>query len=74
MVAAQVVVNIDWAFVYNSVVLTIIAISQIYLDFAIIQSQRRQARERKLQLAKDKAAAQAVVKQSNSEQEETKQA
>ena len=59
MVAGQIVTNIDWAFVYNSVVLTIIAISQIYLDFAIIQSQRKQAAERKLQIAKDKAAVQA---------------
>jgi hypothetical protein len=65
MLLAQVVTNIDWNVYYNSIVLSIIAISQIYLDFAIIASQRRQARERKLVLAKEKAEAEAALKQAS---------
>lgn len=68
MVVSRIVTSIDWTTVYNSIVLTVIAISQIYLDFAIIASQRRAARERKLQLAKDAALArEAVERQASGE-------
>lgn len=68
MVALRVVSTIDWNVVYNSIVLTVIAISQIYLDFAIIASQRRAAHERKLQLAKEAALArEAVERQASGE-------
>jgi hypothetical protein len=65
MLLAQVVTNIDWNIVYNSIVLSIIAISQIYLDFAIISSQRKAARERKIALAKERAEAEAALKQAS---------
>lgn len=66
MVAAQ-VVSINWNTVYNAIVLTVIAVSQIYLDFAIIVNQRQAAKERRIAIAKEKAIAEAVARQHSGE-------
>lgn len=66
MIAAQ-VVSIDWNTVYNAIVLTVIAVSQIYLDFAIIVAQRQAAKERRIAIAKEKAAAEEAVRQHSGE-------
>ena len=72
MMLAGIVINGDWSTAYNSVVLTIIAVSQIYLDFAIVASQRRNARERRTALAKEKAALEEASKQVSGEHEAVK--
>lgn len=66
MIAAQ-VVSINWNTVYNAIVLTVIAVSQIYLDFAIIAAQRQAAKERKIAIAKEKAAAEEAARQHSGE-------
>lgn len=53
MAFSSVVINTDWVPVYNSIVLTALLLTQVYLATAILIAQARSARERKLALRKE---------------------